>query len=912
MKDDLFKLCEITGNNRLNNFKMKFVKTDYFNFNKSTFVFMIFFSSLAFIIGFLPTAFALEVRFLESEDGNNFYIIEHGATIVVDGTLDLEYRDGNVTTKNVIVKRVDNGSQCQITLTESGPDTGWFTYPYYFKFTGSTGSCGVPSLQVKSTGSDTTIDAWATSHPSLIKTTTVKFSQTYGSNNNNNPNNQPIATSVPCDSTNGYDVDNDRICGNWETASGLNIPYGTATGAAAYMYPCDPICPSPTVKDVYVEIDWLKKHPPNQLAINNVKSQYAAKGINLHIQNGEEINYHVKDMAKPDSGQSNDNQYDLVKNYNFGTLAERVTNNEPFNSQIRDRLTAKSLVFHYALFAHQIVGTSGTTSTSSGSAETPGNDILVTLGARAGGYGTVDEQAGTFMHELGHNLYLDHFGPRKKNSTGDLCKPNYPSVMNYAYQFSDFGFTRPLEYSSGVCFNGTSGTGGLLEGSLAENTGIGTGCYGKMVVYGDNTAGTSHTDLNDPPTPGGVDWNLAGGTTGTVAANINKITAIGCSSTSSSDALEDYNDWSNLDLAIIVNGEWLDGAPYGEGDGDGDGDLDEADNCLSVSNPDQENLDGDAYGAACDEDDSDELISYNTSTIPDVRSVFDNEKDSSIVLIGIEEQNDETIYPEASLQECECPENVTKNDIVLKERMMQSDRDSLIDPEEPEHEDHNTLEQSQEARYMTVQAIIDNLDKLSNDDCNFKESIKSQCIDNSEKIKDLKNDLHDIQLLLKNDTFAEAGKRIHDARQLASEVISNPVSQAQIVGMIGGVSATLQSASIVQEIPYTTLDDSLKTIIGLLGEFLGLFVRYWHLIIILLVFAFGLAGLSGFFGFKWNSRSKDLKGVFGKVWGPTIGKLKVILDNQKNIADWNSNVNEFIKKHQDIYNRDAVKDDQPA
>ncbi|MBK7585771.1 MAG: hypothetical protein IPI67_36990 [Myxococcales bacterium] len=38
-----------------------------------------------------------------------------------------------------------------------------------------------------------------------------------------------------------------------------------------------------------------------------------------------------------------------------------------------------------------------------------------------------DEPAGSFMHELGHTLHLEHGGADSLN-----YKPNYPSVMNYS------------------------------------------------------------------------------------------------------------------------------------------------------------------------------------------------------------------------------------------------------------------------------------------------------------------------------------------------------------------------------------------------------------------------------------------------------------------------------------------------
>lgn len=65
----------------------------------------------------------------------------------------------------------------------------------------------------------------------------------------------------------------------------------------------------------------------------------------------------------------------------------------------------------------------------------PGNKLgfMVTLGGWADGVNDQGEQTGTFMHELGHVLGLDHSGGE---GGGDPVnwKPNYPSIMNYAYQ----------------------------------------------------------------------------------------------------------------------------------------------------------------------------------------------------------------------------------------------------------------------------------------------------------------------------------------------------------------------------------------------------------------------------------------------------------------------------------------------
>ena len=62
------------------------------------------------------------------------------------------------------------------------------------------------------------------------------------------------------------------------------------------------------------------------------------------------------------------------------------------------------------------------TRTSSGQAELPGNDLVVSLQC----FISTNNVANTIMHELGHNLFLQHGGNESCN-----WKPNYDSVMNY-------------------------------------------------------------------------------------------------------------------------------------------------------------------------------------------------------------------------------------------------------------------------------------------------------------------------------------------------------------------------------------------------------------------------------------------------------------------------------------------------
>jgi hypothetical protein len=99
--------------------------------------------------------------------------------------------------------------------------------------------------------------------------------------------------------------------------------------------------------------------------------------------------------------------------------------------------------FHYALFVHNQAAGDDT----SGRCCVADKHFIVSLGEWTGGTGTDLEQAGTFVHELGHALGLGHGGHDETN-----FKPNYLSAMNYAFQFgvpTSSGSTM-LDYSSGV------------------------------------------------------------------------------------------------------------------------------------------------------------------------------------------------------------------------------------------------------------------------------------------------------------------------------------------------------------------------------------------------------------------------------------------------------------------------------
>jgi hypothetical protein len=98
---------------------------------------------------------------------------------------------------------------------------------------------------------------------------------------------------------------------------------------------------------------------------------------------------------------------------------------------------------------------------------------MVTLGAWSTPGGTDDQQAGTFMHELGHNLNLGHGGGDHVNR-----KPNYHSVMSYNWQvpISSYSASWILDYSRYAFPD-------LDEGNLDETAGIGGHAGHQVPIY---------------------------------------------------------------------------------------------------------------------------------------------------------------------------------------------------------------------------------------------------------------------------------------------------------------------------------------------------------------------------------------------------------------------------------------------
>ena len=195
-------------------------------------------------------------------------------------------------------------------------------------------------------------------------------------------------------------------------------------------------------KDIFIEVDYMDSSNggtlpvdegvvPQQQALQKVQDSFLANGYVVHFDVGDLYaqDGNVTNTAQMDLGGGNEVTYALSVSLDSTSTANNVRTYKVSNMKVQ-----RQPIFYYMLFgtSQNIDGTSG----SSGLAEKPGNDSLMTLGGWGLNKNTVAStnalinfQAGTVMHEFGHNLNLGHGGNEDEN-----YKPNYVSVMNYLYQ----------------------------------------------------------------------------------------------------------------------------------------------------------------------------------------------------------------------------------------------------------------------------------------------------------------------------------------------------------------------------------------------------------------------------------------------------------------------------------------------
>lgn len=343
------------------------------------------------------------------------------------------------------------------------------------------------------------------------------------------------------------DSDGDGLLDQWETCG-----YDVNKNDGVIDVDLPAMGADPKHKDIFVQVDYMVSegnrghtHEPSREAIKRVVRAFdqapvsgnpdGKTGIHLHVDYGvsapltwgKSNSWGELSRSKPVAEQTylstcagttkewtfEWNGFDTIKNANF--VPERAP------------------IFHYSVWVHQLCALSANTSgVAPGGAA---SDFVISLGGWTNQVGTANEQAGVFMHELGHNLGLQHGG-----NNGINRKPNYLSVMNYFFQTRGLiinNLEGNLDYSQFALpslneNNGLNEVAGLKGGSVISN-------YGTRYYCGV----TNTLILN---ASGSINWDCDPAATLTTTARANINGDIDPSSQPAYSILESHNDWPGL------------------------------------------------------------------------------------------------------------------------------------------------------------------------------------------------------------------------------------------------------------------------------------------------------------------------------------------------------------------------------
>jgi hypothetical protein len=330
-----------------------------------------------------------------------------------------------------------------------------------------------------------------------------------------------------------YDEDADGLADCWEV-NGLDL---NGDGTVDLDLPA--MGADPMRKDLFVEIDAMTGRAPAPNVIQRVAAAFAnAPVTNLDGSTGITLHAFVDETSLPRRAYPNAfDDFEDDKRDRFGTPAERSSTNAAMI------LAAKRLAFRYCIFADTYSG-----GTSSGLAELGGNDLMVTLGGWSTPGGTPDQQAGTFMHELGHTIGLRHGGGDATN-----YKPNYYSVMSYAWQTPHAAYASSwrLDYSRVDLPD-------LDEGLLFEDAGLGgaPGDLPDVLIPFRATDGTLQLRVSDGNEP--MDWdNSLDIELLPTMADLNHHTTTDPGSPG--EILTGHDDWANLVYNFRLSPSFADG-----------------------------------------------------------------------------------------------------------------------------------------------------------------------------------------------------------------------------------------------------------------------------------------------------------------------------------------------------------------
>jgi len=248
---------------------------------------------------------------------------------------------------------------------------------------------------------------------------------------------------------------------------------------------------------------------------------------------------------------------DATSNYGLNGIyfVQNVTSPTTFTAQLNQSLP-QPVTFTGSTDPYLTV-TSGQVKSGSGYSDIGGADSLITLGLWGADGQTLNTQAGTFTHELGHSLALAHGGyyfdtPGSYVPTVEAnCKPNYQSVMNYLFQVDLLGPNGGLDYSNQQLIplneQAVAGVNQLTATGGQASTYSTTEWYAPSTPFGIGTPATRHCDgspllQSDPQM-----FRLDGATSGLTWSNNQDVNFNGRIDSS----LRGFNDWAAIDFRQI-------------------------------------------------------------------------------------------------------------------------------------------------------------------------------------------------------------------------------------------------------------------------------------------------------------------------------------------------------------------------
>jgi len=251
----------------------------------------------------------------------------------------------------------------------------------------------------------------------------------------------------PATPPNCVDSDGDGLCDDWET----NGVWVRTSSTAEKFVDLPSMGADWHHKDIFIQADYMATgdhtHKLKLTALAQLISSFdvspvvnpdGTNGIHLHIDCGYDC---VMDTVKNTLWGTKSVAQELAEVTPLDTVNVGRADNFDWTkfdaASTSFNASGRKFIFHHLIMAHDLRAKDSTGGISRNGAtlasfRTGASDFLVSLGSwTTDMMGTALNQSSTLMHELGHNLGLEHGGNNEDN-----YKPNYLTVMNYAMQIN--------------------------------------------------------------------------------------------------------------------------------------------------------------------------------------------------------------------------------------------------------------------------------------------------------------------------------------------------------------------------------------------------------------------------------------------------------------------------------------------